>query len=116
VKANTVTWPDDVDGEVFRRLASDDFDFSRQHAIDFNIDFVSWPPSDQALVAVRQSYPDVTLYPPEDGDAGYVLVRVYDFLSYELVIRVQEDLSDRTAKYGGKCESWGVFNNKAKEA
>ena len=109
-------WPDDVDGDVFRRLANDDFDFSRHHTIDFNIDFAYWPPPDDALATVRQSYPDITLCPPEDGDAGYVLVRVHDLLSYELVIRVQKDLSNRTTKYGGKCESWGVFNDKAKGA
>jgi hypothetical protein len=107
-----VGWPNDVDGDVFRRLADDGFDFSREHAIDFNVDFKNWPPPEEALAAIRVSYPEMTSYPPEDGDAGYVHVRVHDLLTYEIVMRTQKDLSDRTAQFDGTCESWGVFNDR----
>jgi len=41
----TDDWPDDADGGVFRNLAANAFDFSKQYSVDYNVDFDSWPPS-----------------------------------------------------------------------
>jgi hypothetical protein len=42
-------WPDDADGDVFRRLHTAGFDFSQSRSIDYNVDFKTWPPSEAAL-------------------------------------------------------------------
>lgn len=40
----TPDWPNDADGDVSRRLLHHGFDFSRPHAVDFNVDFDRWLP------------------------------------------------------------------------
>lgn len=106
-------WPDDVDGDVLRQMEEGGFDFSVATDIDFNIDFETWPPSVQFMTELAAHYPDAEVVDPDgddddDGD-GYVRVVVRDFLTYELVMRVQEQLSALAAPYGGVCESWGAF-------
>ena len=113
--ANTgSTFPDDVDGDVLRRMAEDGFDFSKSVDIDFNIDFDSWPPPEAFMVKIRERHPDAQVIEPGEGDdeddEGYVQVVVHDVLSYDLVMRVQSELSALAAPFGGVCESWGAWS------
>ena len=50
----------------------------------------------------------------KDGD-GYVLIVVHEQLCYELVMRVQRELTALAAPYGGKCDSWGAFSDETGE-
>lgn len=102
-------WPDDADGDVLRGMEEDGFDFSRQHAIDFNVDFESWPPMPQAIAILKRHYPSATIQEPEDDGAGYVQFQVTALVSYDLVMKVQRDVSTLMADFGGRCESWGVM-------
>jgi hypothetical protein len=102
-------WPDDADGDVMRSLEDSGFDFSREHAIDFNVDFEDWPPPDEALLAIRRKFPDAEVYEPEDEDPGYVLFQVRAPVSYELVMRVQRETTELMAPFDGRCEFWGVL-------
>ena len=104
-------WPDDVDGDVLRQMEEGGFDFSLAADIDFNIDFEAWPPSVQFMAELAAHYPDAEVVDPEEDDDGdgYVQVVVRDFLTYELVMRVQGELTALAAPYGGVCESWGAF-------
>jgi hypothetical protein len=90
-----------------RRLAEDSFDFSQPHEIDF----ADWPPEPEAIEHIRAHYPSVDLIPPEDGFGGYVLVNVFDRVTYSLVVQVQDELTKLAAPFGGVCESWGVLND-----
>jgi hypothetical protein len=54
-------WPNDADGDVFRKLARRGFDFSRSYAVDYNVDFERWPPHPDAVVILRRMYGDVAL-------------------------------------------------------
>lgn len=101
-----MTWPQDADGDVFRDLEADGFDFSKVYAIDFNVDFARWPPSQDAVTAIKQKYPDAVLHEPDGEFKGYVGFKVRSLLSYELVIRVQREVSDLLAPFGGRCDSW----------
>jgi hypothetical protein len=103
-------WPLDADGDVFRQLKADGFDFGREHTIDFNIDFAEWPPAADAISLLRREYPSATIYDPENDDPGYVLVQVFTFVNYEAVVEVQRHLSELMIPFGGRCESWGVMN------
>jgi hypothetical protein len=103
-------WPHDADGDVFRRLESQNFDFSKSWTIDFNIDFASWPPAQEALKKIRTSFSAVAVHEPDDEDPGYVLVQVVDHLTYDLVIRMQRELTELASEYGGVCESWGLLH------
>lgn len=109
------SWPDDVDGDVLRRFEEDGFDFSKPIDIEFNIDFESWPPPAEFMGKLKALHPAAELVEPGEGDdeddEGYVQVVVHDRLGYELVMRVQRELSALAAPYGGVCDSWGAFSN-----
>src|SRR5262249_37814588 len=106
-----MTWPNDADGDVLRRMEDDGFDFSRSHLIDFNVDFDDWPPDPKAIAVVKSHYPGVIVHEPDDGYAGYLQFQVHDRVSYELVMRIQRQVSALVAPFNGRCESWGVMQD-----
>jgi hypothetical protein len=105
-----MSWPDDADGDVFRRLQADHFDFSSPHQIDFNVDFDSWPPHPGAVQWLQQQYGEVHIYEPGEDLVGYVQFSLTANLTYDLVTSTQETVSMEMEKYGGVCESWGVLH------
>jgi hypothetical protein len=105
-----MNWPNDADGNVFRRLQEQNFDFEKPYAIDFQVDFDRWPPTRQALERLRNRYPSATAHEPDAESRGYVQFQVRDRLTYELVTRIQADITDLMAPFGGKCNSWGVLH------
>ena len=104
------TWPDDADGDVFRRLESSGFDFSASYAIDFNVDFGAWPPAKEAIDALTAMYGAVQVFEPEAGDVGYALFQAHGRVSYEAVTSIQRRATSAMEKYGGVCETWGVLH------
>lgn len=102
------SWPNDADGDVFRRLSSSGVDFSQSFTIDFNIDFDRWPPPERAIEAIKGVFPVATLHEVDGG--GYVLFRIQSLLTYELVMETQAHASALVANDGGRCESWGVMH------
>lgn len=104
------TWPNDADGDVFRKLHSKGFDFSKVYTIDFNVDFDSWPPSAEAIAALKGAFPDAKIYEEEDGEDGYILFKLEAPLTYELVTSTQVKASELVNRYGGRCESWGILH------
>jgi hypothetical protein len=109
----TAAWPDDADGGVFRNLAANEFDFSARHSVDYNVDFVSWPPATAALEWLRAHYGDISLYAPTEDMGGYVQFQVFGRLTYEGATSTQRRVSTAMAPFGGACESWGVMHNVA---
>ena len=106
-----MNWPDDADGDVLRRLEQEGFDFTQVHEIDFNVDFESWPPPEKAISLLSEKYGNIEIIPPEEEYEGYVLFRIKDRLTYELVIHVQEETNLIMGPYQGVCESWGLYSN-----
>jgi len=104
-------WPNDVDGDVFRRMEESGFDFSKYQLIDFNVDFEEWPPTTEALAVVRHRYPNAVLRPPDGEDRAHVQFQVHALVTYDLVIRIQREMSELMADFGGRCESWGVMQD-----
>lgn len=103
-------WPQDADGDVLRRLQSNGFDFDAPVDIDFNVDFDTWPPAEEFLEALNSQFPRVKEYGPDSNGKGYVLIVVNAPVTYELVMFMQNSVSDLAAPYGGICESWGVLH------
>ena len=106
-----VKWPDDADGDVFRRLESHGFNFRVAHDIDFNVDFSSWPPPPVAVEQLAKHYPNLTIHEPSEGGAGYLLFKLHDLASYEFVMRVQSEVSAQMLPFGGRCDSWGILHD-----
>ncbi|GAB3381855.1 hypothetical protein GCM10027432_09760 [Lysobacter fragariae] len=106
----SVSWPDDADGDVFRRLEADGFDFSKSYAIDYNVDFETWPPAPAALEILRSQYNNVEVFEPDEDGDGYVLFQITGLVTYEGVTSVQRRTSSTMQPYGGICDSWGVLH------
>ncbi|MCF6319398.1 MAG: ribonuclease E inhibitor RraB [Proteobacteria bacterium] len=104
-------WPDTIDGDVFRRMQESNFDFSIKHNIDFNVDFENWPPPEEIFINLQKIFTNVEHIEPEGEYDGYITFHIYKKLTYELVMNIQEDISDLVKKCSGICESWGVMQD-----
>lgn len=102
-------WPRDADGDVFRRLLEDGFDFSVPHAVDYGVDFSIWPPPQAAIEVLRATYGDVVIHDPDDEAVGYVSFQLHGPVTYAGVTAVQRRTTELVQRYGGYCESWGVW-------
>ncbi len=102
-------WPGDLDGDVFRRMEENGFDFTTETDIEFNVDVAAWPPAPALVEALRERYGAVELVEPDDEGDGYLMIEMHALCTYELVMTTQKALSELAAPYGGECDSWGVF-------
>lgn len=104
-----MNWPNNADGDVFRRLVAHGFDFEREHAIWFFVDFTKWPPSKEVAIALNDRFGDLRLYPPNGGSHGYIKFSVRACVDYDLVMQVQDQATKIAHSHGGVCESWEVL-------
>jgi hypothetical protein len=104
------TWPENADGDVFRKLSSSGFDFTKLYTIDFNIDFDQWPPAAETIQIIQKTFPGAKVYEDDDANGGYILFKLQAKLTYELVMDTQAKASVLVAPFGGRCESWGVLH------
>jgi hypothetical protein len=107
----THDWPLDADGDVFRRLLSHGFDFSKSHVVDFNVDFSLWPPLPAAIEALEAMHGQVSLYEPDENGDGYAQFQIYGPVTYESVMRIQSSTTAAMGPFGGRCDSWGVMQD-----
>jgi len=110
-----MNWPNDADGDVFRRLEADGFNFNNEHEIDFNLDFDFWPLSPKTIELIQKLFPTIEIIDPDEEDiengelVGYMQFKIIEKLTYELVVRTQKITTDKVKEFGGRCESWGVL-------
>ncbi len=102
-----MNWPNDVDGDVLRKMQESGFDFSKETEVDFNIDFDHWPITEEEYNFVKRLYPDCKFY--EDNGTGYAQFKMRGFLTHKFVTSIQKMVSDEVHQVGGFCESWGVL-------
>ena len=107
----SVDWPDDADGDVFRRLLERRFDFSRPYPVDYNVDFLEWPPAKDAVAWLEFAYGSVVFHPPTESFGGYAQFQVHGSVTYEGVTSVQRRVTIALEPFGGICESWGVMQD-----
>lgn len=112
-----MNWPNDIDGDVFRRLESHGFNFSNEHEIDINIDFDNWPLSQSTVEAIKNLYPNCIFVEPDEEDIangdtnGYVQFCITAKLTYDLITTTQKEVTKSVEHYGGWCDSWGIESN-----
>jgi hypothetical protein len=104
-----VSWPNDADGDVLRKLYEGGFDFGQVHKIDFNIDFRSWPPAELAIDFLRKEFGAIEICEPTNDFNGYISFQVTERVTYEGVTSMQRRLTREMQPYGGVCDSWGVW-------
>lgn len=106
-------WPNDADGDTFRLLAENNFDFNKEYEIDFNVDFKDWPLSNDAIAALRDIDPNVLLMESNRKNSvarGLAVVKIKARLNYNMVVEAQKKLTRQFRKYGGWCKTWGVMS------
>ena len=104
-----MNWPNDVDGDVFRRLEENGLDFGKKHVIDFTVEFENWPPSGAAVQVLQRYHPSTELISDDEMQGGYALLKINGFVNYELVTRTEQELTDLMMPFGGRCDGWGVL-------
>ena len=113
-----MNWPDDSDGDVFRSLDENNFNFDEPHQIDLNLDFDHWPLSESELALVSLLFANFEIVEPENefedignGEGvGYIEVHVESKLSYDFIVNLQRDTTAKIQSVGGFCNSWGVLS------
>ena len=116
LKEDLMSWPNNADGDVFRSLESNNFDFQKEYVIDVNIDFDHWPLTNLELEFLSGLFESFEVVEPETTEedlgngkgVGFVQVQVKSKLSYDFIVNYQELLSGKTKSIGGFCNSWGV--------
>ena len=108
-------YPDDVIGDVFRRLKEDNFDFSVEHPVDFYAIYATEKEVD--LIAKQyvadwkagQQFKNIETRPSDEGGMELELVPMM-MVTYENVSAFEKVLAARTAKVNGYLNGWGVWN------
>ena len=108
-------YPDDVNGDVFRRLEEDDFDFSLEYPVDF---FAVYETELEADIVAKQyasdwkvgeKFKNIETRPGENGGMELELVPIMQ-VTYENISKFEAKLAERTAKVNGYLDGWGVLH------
>ena len=105
------TWPDDADGDVFRRLAAKGFDFSKSYSVDYHVDFETWPIPQDAQTALTKMVGFCRPQGPNEAGGGSLDFQQYGPVTYESVTSMQRNVSAAMHQYGGRCDAWGVLHS-----
>lgn len=109
----TQDWPDNVDGDVFRKLSRQGFDFSKDRTIEFHVSIPSWPPKKELLQILKQQFHSVTEFAPdpENIQDGFVSFTLREPLVYERIQQIQRQVTDSLGGFGGYCDGWSVISS-----
>jgi len=108
-------YPDNDNGDVFRRLEEANFDFSQEYAVDF---YAVYATEEEADIVARQfasdwnagqKFKNIETRPVEEGGIELELVPVMK-VTYENVAAFEKKLADRTSKVTGYLDGWGVLH------
>ena len=109
-------WPNNADGDVFRRLKKHGFDFNRTTSVNFIIDFDHWPLHTNEREYILNLYPNAIFFEPDEADIlegeeiGDVEITIQSILSYQFVIETQKLLTNQMKVIGGWCDAWGSYS------
>ena len=108
-------YPDDVNGDVFRRLEEDNFDFSTEHPVDF---YAIYATEEEADLVARQyatdwkngqKFKNIETRPSDKGGMELELVPIM-LVTYANIVAFENKLAERTSKVKGYLDGWGVLN------
>lgn len=105
-------YPDDSDGDALRSVAADGNDMSAPMVVEFPVVVPAETPAKQfASVASARGY-QVHLWRDEEGSDWDVICAIKMVPTHADVVRIQRELTEWAAPFGGYCDSWGTFGNK----
>ncbi|MCC9608172.1 ribonuclease E inhibitor RraB [Blastopirellula sp. JC732] len=117
-----MTYPDDADGQAIAEIAAAGVDLSQPLIIRFAIAVPNQSSAEASLHALAQNgYPGEIDFdegepdfdeaeddPEEFGPMWTVYVEMVELLTYDNVIRIQNELDQLVEPHGGKCDGWEV--------
>lgn len=107
-------FPDDLNGDVFRRMQASNFDFSVAHDVEFFAVFRTEAEADAVageFLADHQAgdrLKAIETRPASAGGMELFLVKAM-LVSYENVTAFERRLAQRVAKHDGYLDGWGVL-------
>jgi hypothetical protein len=109
-----MTYPDDENGDVFRRMASHGFDFSKEHVVDFHAVMAT---EEEANKVARmfladhnagQKLENIETKPHEVGGMRLDLAKKM-IVTYKSVTEFESLLAERVSQFEGYLDGWGVM-------
>jgi Regulator of ribonuclease activity B len=107
-------YPEDANGDVFRRMEEHSFDFSIEHIVDFHAVFASEGEADQiALMFVADhdagdKYVNIETKPYDEGGMELTLSKNM-LVTYKAIYQLEKLLSERVSSVEGYLDGWGVL-------
>ncbi len=107
-------FPQDVNGDVFRRMQKSGLDFSKSHDVEF---FAVFRTESEADVVAKQYLADhksgnrlvkIDTRPAKKGGMELLLVKNIS-LTYEGVTAFERRLLERVSAHDGYLDGWGVL-------
>ena len=109
-----MSYPDDANGDVFRRMEADQFDFDQEHVVDFfaileneaDADYVA-----MQFVADHEAgdeYATIETRPHDEGGTELTLSKRM-LVTYTAVCAMEDLLATRVAEVEGYLDGWGVM-------
>lgn len=113
-----MTFPDDENGEVLRRMEASNFDFSQPHEVEF---FAVFRTRESADLVAREYLEDhragdklvnIETRPAEVGGMELELVKRM-IITHKAITEFEQRLALRVSKHDGYLDGWGVLQDDA---
>jgi hypothetical protein len=111
-----LNYPDDINGNVLRRMQASNFDFTKPHDVEFFAVFRT----EEAAASVAKEYVadrkagdrivNIETRPAESGGMELELVK-HMIVTHEAVTEFEQRLAERVARHDGYLDCWGVFQH-----
>jgi len=107
-------YPNDANGDVFRRLEAHGFDFGKPHSVEFHAVL----PNEEAADRVAETYvadhqagekfDNIETKPGRTGGMALTVVKPMH-VTYDNVSQFESKFRERVSKQGGHLDGWGVM-------
>jgi len=114
-------FPNDANGDVFRRLQSSDFDFTAEYVVDFYSVLATEEGADSVAKMFLADHKagrklaNIETKPHDEGGMCLELSRKM-VVSYEAIVEFESLLSQRVDQFGGYLDGWGVMHEPKNKA
>jgi len=110
-----MNYPDDTNGDVFRRMEAHGFDFTTEHVVDFHAVFATEEDADRiarmyvADHKTGEKFTNIETKPFEQGGMALTLSKRM-LVTYEAVSAFESKLAERVSQVDGYLDGWGVLS------
>ena len=109
-----MTYPNDENGDVFRRMEANGFDFSKEHVVDFHAVMATEEEADKVarmFLADHKAGQKLENIETKPHDVGGMCLDIAKkmILTYESVTEFESLLAERISQFEGHLDGWGVM-------